>query len=265
MNIVCYAHAKHQLEAVSYFTRGLMRHGQKAIVKHPIEITDADLAVFWGHRQNAIINRQKLRKRHYLVMERGYIGDRFVWTSLGFDGLNGRAKFPKIEDGGERWNKHFARYFRDWKKRDNHTAVIMGQVRGDAALKQVNFGDWMREMITTLHNRGWEVAFRHHPGDMNFAVLDGAAILTGTLTQAIERAGLVVTYSSNSGVDALMVGCPIFAADPGSMVYDISPRQPVQTYPDRTPWTQKMAFTQWLPDEMINGEAWAALRTVIDG
>ena len=31
-------------------------------------------------------------------MERAYISDRFTWTSLGFDGLNGRAKFPQIND-----------------------------------------------------------------------------------------------------------------------------------------------------------------------
>jgi hypothetical protein len=88
--------------------------------------------VFWGHRQVHIINAQKKKNRHYLVMERAYVADRFTWTSLGFDGLNGRAKFPQINDGGARWRKHFWPFLKPWKTQLSKTAVIMGQVRGDA-------------------------------------------------------------------------------------------------------------------------------------
>ena len=108
----------------------------------PQNIGDCDLAVFWGHRQVHIINAQKKKHRHYLVMERAYIGDRFTWTSLGFDGLNGRAKFPQINDGGARWKKHFALYLKPWKTYLPKLAVIMGQVRGDASLNGISIVDW---------------------------------------------------------------------------------------------------------------------------
>ncbi len=35
--------------------------------------------------------------------------------------------------------------------------------------------------------------------------------------------------------------------------------------PDRTAWCKKMAYTQWLPEEIENGKAWEALKTVYRG
>ena len=79
----------HQFEWGKAFSQGLGKHGIKADVKAYGEESDKDLAVFWGHGiRNAEIRKQQLAKgRHYLVMERGYFGDRFLHCSLGFDGL----------------------------------------------------------------------------------------------------------------------------------------------------------------------------------
>lgn len=60
----------------------------------------------WGWRLG-----QHLRYKGHevLVMERGYLGDRFAWTSLGWNGLNGRSTVPEApEDGGERFNRNFS-------------------------------------------------------------------------------------------------------------------------------------------------------------
>ena len=78
--------------------------------------------------------------------------------------------------------------------------------------------------------------------------------LDSTLDEALDKAGLVVTYNSNSGVDAVLAGVPTYAADPGSMVWDVSSREFLPTTPDRAIWSQRMSFTQWLPDEIEKGD-----------
>lgn len=41
------------------------------------------------------------------MLERGYIGDRKQWLSLGWNGLNNRATFAEVDDGGARFRRYF--------------------------------------------------------------------------------------------------------------------------------------------------------------
>jgi hypothetical protein len=217
----------------------------------------------WGHRQHTIMDMQKIRGKHYLVMERGYIGDRFQWTSLGFDGLNGRAKFPYIDDGLKRWNKHFARFLKPWKQSDGKLALIMGQVLGDASIEGVDFNKWVSDVSAKFSALRYDVHFRRHPVERSRRVNAGAVPeMNGVLADALAKADVVLTYNSNSGVDAVLAGTAVYAEDRGSMVYELG--QGLKQ-PDRTAWTKKMAYTQWLPEEIENGSTWEALKTVIRG
>ncbi len=262
MKLVCYAIAQHQSVNMERFIKGLERHGMTAEIRNYRTPEDCDIAVMWGHRQRTIMNRQKQRKAHYLVMERGYIGDRFVWTSLGFDGLNGMAKFPKIDDGRARWNKHFAKFMKPWKKSTTNLAVIMGQCRGDAALAGLDFQLWAAQMGKKLQDNRFVTLFRPHPGDPALKIC-GVKTIEGTLDEALAQARLVVTYNSNSGVDAVLAGVSTYAEHEGSMAWPVSGRNLSPIQPDRDKWCDKMAYTQWLPEEIENGDAWAAVRTVL--
>jgi len=72
--------------------------------------------------------------RDVLVMERGYIGDRTHWTSLGWNGLNGRARVPLAPaDGGARFERNYSRLMHPYNPA-GHYALIIGQVPGDASL-----------------------------------------------------------------------------------------------------------------------------------
>ncbi len=263
MKVVCYASsAKHQIAAIEGFISGLKRHGITDVsFQHSQDLPPCDLAVFWGHRQHGIISKQRRAGNHYLVMERGYIGDRFLWTSLGFDGLNGRAKFPKIDDGMKRWNQHFAQYLKPWKETAGKTAIIMGQVRGDESVRAIDFEQWIIDIDKSLRQLNFVVWFRPHPGEPCYRPKD-IRVLPGPLDQALYMASLAVTYNSNSGVDAVLAGVPVHAADPGSMVYDLSCRIAIPWRPPREYWCAKMAYTQWLPEEIESGAAWDALGTV---
>lgn len=89
--------------------------------------------------------------------------------------------------------------------------------------------------------------------------------MNGSLQEALDAAALVATFNSNSGVDAVLAGVPTYAADPGSMVYELSTIyfRSTPIVADRDEWCAKMAYTQWLPEEIESGQAWEALRTVI--
>src|SRR5574341_1159451 len=202
MKIICYHNgADHQIERLAKFAAGLKYHGLDCSMVRTWAIEDCDLAVIWGHRQQNIINGQRSKGRHYLVMERGYIGDRFQWTSMGFDGLNGRAKFPEIDDGLARWNKHFDDFVKPWRETKGKTAVIMGQVHGDESIRGIDFDGWIQTIAGSLRAAGSDVWFRPHParpGDRP----PGLNVMAGALQAALDAAALVVTYNSNSGVNA---------------------------------------------------------------
>src|SRR5262245_54193080 len=237
---------------------GLNRHGITAKIHSAF--VPCDVAVFWGHRQHQIIANQKRAGAHYLVMERGYVGDRFLWTSLGFDGLNGKASFPEAPDS-KRWDKYFAKYMKPWHNGGRY-ALIMGQGRGDASLEGVNFDEWIWKTVKQVQALGYEPIFRPHPNYpqqlVKFARLDGS------LSEALELAKMVVTYNSNSGVDGVLAGVPTVAMDPGSMAWDVTSHDPSYLVtPDRAEWCARMAYTQWDPEEMRSGLAWEHLKGVL--
>lgn len=243
------------------FAFGLAKHGRMPELGRLNEPQDCDLAVFWGHRQHAIIEKQRSRGAHYLVMERGFIGDRFLWTSLGFEGLNGRAMFPAIDDNWQRWNEHFEKYLKPWKESNGKLAVIMGQVRGDESIRGIDFDKWVQDIAAPARAAGFEVWFRPHPARPHDRP-PGLNVMQGALQEALDAAACVITYNSNSGVDSILNGVPAYAEDLGSMIFNTHTRYIPSICWPRKEWTAKMAYTQWLPEEIESGAAWEALRTV---
>src|SRR5687767_603789 len=69
---------------------GFRRHGIEPAIHTPGDPQPCDLAVCWGVKKKP----ELASGRRALILERGYIGDRLgVWTSAGYDGLNGYADF----------------------------------------------------------------------------------------------------------------------------------------------------------------------------
>lgn len=253
MRVVIYAgRAEHQQTHAHAFCAGLRRHGIGApilsVTSAPVE---CDLAVMWSARHKA----HQDAAREYLVMERGYLGDRTKWTSLGFNGLNGRAEFRGI-GGPERFARHFGS-LKPWR-RGGQYAVVMGQVPGDQSIEGVNIDAWYASAIVDAREVWGRVFFRPHPLARKVAP-PGVEIIKGDLQSVLCGAGLVVTYNSNSGVDAVLAGCPTVAADRGSMAWDVSARDMQAVKPDRCEWAARLAWCQWQLSEIESGEAWARI------
>lgn len=240
---------------VGAFADGLKRHGWEVEVSRD-EIKPSDLLVVWGVRHPSAFAVQRAAAGEICVLERGYVGNRELWTSVSFGGrLNGRGEFRGALDDPWRWESYFPERLKDWQHRSGY-ALIMGQVPNDQALAGVNIGRWYATMVKALRREGHDVRFRPHPLAAKVRV-PGCTTLKGNLADALERAGFVVTWNSNSAVDAVLDGVPAVAMDAGSMAWDVAghePRRPPT--PDRGRWAAALAWKQWSESEIRSGECW---------
>ncbi len=251
---------------------GFKRHGLNPVLKMPGAPEKCDLAVMWAFKKKA----ERDSGRRSLIIERGYVGDRFgMWTSCGFDGLNGRADFRNANSPKWRWDalceiegKHHlgGKLMQPWRTRghEGDYVLIMGQVEGDASIANVRINDWYRTVALRLRHAGLRAAFRAHPLSSNIPVIPGLNAMSRDvkLDEAIRNAKWVVTYNSNSGVDAMLAGVPVVAVDEGSMVYGLAGKNPFIPPPmlDRTQWARDIAFAQWTLEEIRTGQMWDHLK-----
>lgn len=244
---------------------------QKGLARHGIASTfsqrpgDAEVHAFWGllrpWGQQALANGC-----HSLVVERAYLGDRHQWRAMGWNGLNGRADFVNQNVPTDRWQKYWQHQVKPWRNTAGPVYVI-GQVPGDAALRGIDIHAWAADTCRQAKALFGDVVYRPHPLDQSGVKIAGVTIDTGPLAVAFERASLIVTYNSNTAVEAVMAGVPAIAMDAGSMAWDVTSHD-LETAPyrgDRDQWGIRLAYAQWLPQEIANGEAWAHLRNYFDG
>ena len=219
-----------------------------------------DFAVTWGLNRARRVWAAGFRGP-ILIVEHGYIGDRWQWISLGWNGLNGRAIFPTAWDA-TRFERHFM--MAPWRERDGKTAVLMGQVRGDQSLIGVDIFDWYAKAALELNSKGWLVYFRQHPVELNRGfdpfLVEGTIPHEGSMQDAMARADLVVTYNSNTGVDAMIHGVPAHTQDRGSMVFGITSHNFEPIRPDRQRRMNEIACVQWSLGEIRSGFAWEIVR-----
>jgi hypothetical protein len=79
---------------------------------------------------------------------------------------------------------------------------------------------------------------------------------TGPLQDALARAAVVVTWNSNTGVDALLAGKPVVALGEGAMAAPLAARElGGRCDPDREAWAHALAWKQWTLDEIRSGDA----------
>lgn len=208
----------------------------------------------WGWRGN----KEACERGHnVLVMERGYIGDRFSYTSLGWNGLNGHAKFPKYDDdGGERFALHGGK-IKPWKKTGDYI-LLLGQVKNDASLQGKDLTAWYQNIATKASEiHKLPVFFRPHPESYRrggYTHVEGFENIGGTLDECFENAKFSIAFNSNSCVDSILNGVPCYAGDSGSMVDSLLMKDLNEIiYPEREKRLHQIAWTQWTLDEIRSG------------
>jgi hypothetical protein len=208
----------------------------------------------WGWR---IGKRMMDAGYNVLVMERGYIGDRFKYTSLGWNGLNGHAFFPSYEDdGGKRFADHGG-VIKPWKTGGDYV-LILGQVPGDMSLQGRDMLPYYMEAAAKIKKiHGIPVYFRPHPEAIRKGFkqeVPGAMLSTGTLDEALSGAVFTVCFNSNSSVDSVLAGIPCVVGDKGTMAWDMCGHEIGEIVRgEREKWAHQLAFTQWTLGEIESG------------
>lgn len=248
---------EHHAVYAAAMREGLRRHGVAVTVRTPDALREADVSIAWGWRLAGPLCGAGSR---VLVMERGYIGDRMRWTSLGWNGLNGRATFPAVDNAAHRLAWHFPGVIRPVNMRGEYVLLI-GQVEGDAALGDLDVRRWYAETTARAAELfGLPVKFRPHPlGDSK--PVTGAETLEGDLAAALDGAALVVTWNSTVGVESVLRGKPTVAMDAGSMALPVADTDLRINVPlGRDAWASRLAWCQWSIEEIRNGYAWDVVR-----
>lgn len=272
MKITCYAMSSrqtHQIDTAKKFVSGLKRHNINANLEIGFKgDNQSDLVLVWGMRGARIV-RPGLKK-DFLLMERSYLEDRFEWISLGYNGLNGKGEFYNKNMPDDRWKKHFNDgRLKEWNTDGDHI-LLTTQIKNDNSINHLNVN--YQKMINDIKaNTDLPVYVRDHPQRPNtWGILkgDGIAHSNIPIAEACSKAKVVVTINSNSGVDATLAGTPVVNFDNGSMVWDLAMKDLSQLNnpptPDRTQWCNNTAYTQWLPYEIENGDAWDHLKQRYD-
>lgn len=214
----------------------------------------------WGWRSGRVLRAKGFE---VLVLERGYLGNRFEWTSLAWNGLNGNGKFaPTPNDGGLRFRENF-KPLKPWNPQGSYI-LIMGQVPGDASLRGKDMMPWYAATAKeAAEHYNLPVFFRPHPEALKKGfrqIVKGTNRSRCGLDEAIAGAALVITYNSNSGVDSVLAGKPTLAMDQGSMAWPVTAHTiGAIVTPEREAWAHELAWRQWKLDEIKSGKAISAL------
>jgi len=259
---------------LSKFVTGLKRQKNIDIIediypkpKHKQIKRKGDIAVIWGG-----FNLERIKRLYprFIVVERAYVGNRFEWTSAGYDGLNGRADFC-IDDQmpSDRWERHHQDCMQEWDTSGNYI-LLVGQKQNDIAVRHIKFSRWIEKTRSFLDHYNIPTIYRPHPGLRKSEDFDKYMEVCGDglnsdLYQVLKQAKYVITFNSNTGVLAVLAGTPTIAIDEGSMVYGLVQNDiesvigPPHT-PDRTQWAHNIAYCQWSPEELENGDFWELLK-----
>lgn len=245
----------HQRQWAEWLTEGARVLGYKPIQIEAGAHTDCKVVACWGWRIGQLYRSQG---RDVLVAERGYIGDRFNWTSLAWNGLNGHGDHrvgPAVT--GQRFADNFADLMQPWQT-DGDYALLLGQVPGDMSLAGVDYGGWLNGVAERYARDGIPLRFRPHPQPRGDDVtVPGVETIGGTLQEALAGAICAIAYNSNSLVDAALAGVPVWAWDKGSMAWPLSGKGMAV---DRGRWAARLAWCQWSHAEICDG---TALRSVM--
>ena len=228
----------------------------------------ADMAVVYGwikarvpeRKPRAdVIMRQRKANRDVIVLEDGYINrgsGKGCHHAVGLNGLNGRADFRNQgmpDDRARLLGVELQPY-----KQGEHI-LLCGQVPWDSSVDNSDHVVWLEQCAAALANQSRPVLFRPHP-KAALPPLQGCGYSQRPIREDFEKAHAVVTYNSNSGVEALLAGIPAFAFDEGSMVWPICGKDladlEAPALPDRRQWLNDICYAQWTTDEMRAGLAW---------
>jgi hypothetical protein len=232
----------------------------------------------------------------FIVCEESVFREYRQYKRIGWSNFkNNLGNFNNKNCNSSRWKK-FQKdtkiKINDWNSPGDNI-LIMCQLEYDAALIELyqrgykSFKEYLLSIIQEVRKHtDRKIVVRPHPKDLksyrNFYIPftnvelsinytnEDPLLLSGGkgLHADLNNAYCVITYNSNSAIDAICKGIPTFTLDKTSPAYeighkDLSKIESLDYNIDISTWCNEIAYTIWNPAEIKSGETWNHLKEVI--
>lgn len=226
---------------VAAFAKGC---GGKSQTLGPLR--DGPVAMFGSPQLEPLLFEAQLRGRTWYYGDHAFFGRhqyyRCARNAMQASGLEG-------DDSPARFNA-FGIPIREWRKAGSHILLCPNS---DSFLKRYGAPDWINQTVKALQVRTdrtirirWKTDADRRP-----------------LAEDLKDCWAVVTFTSNSAVEAVLAGVPAFCtAQCAGSAMGSANLQEIETplMPDgRLAWASRLANHQWTFAEMASGMLWSAL------
>jgi hypothetical protein len=261
------------------FIESLQRSGEEV---HLNKETDGDVAVIWsvlwrGRMQSYknVWDRYRKAGKPVIVLEVGGLR-RNLSFKIGINGINRDADFANQIVDDKRWPL-FKHELRPWNPTGD-LIVICGQHDASEQWKGLpRMSRWFEQKIHEIRKFTTRpILVRPHPRNIISFSEDKFKNVKVRLPKrdfrtyddtdfkaTLERTWAVVNHSSNPAMEAVMKGIPVFVSE-SSLCHDVGNTQLADintpAMPNRLPWANKLAYTEWFEDEIEQGLPWARIK-----
>ena len=250
-----------------------------------LENTDdgnCDVAVIWSvlwqgkmAKYRNIWQTYRNKNKPVVVLEVGGIKRNETWK-IGINGINREADFANQNVDGERWKK-FNIELQPWKQTGDKIIICGQHSNSHQWRNNPPMTTWFDQQITQIRKHTDKpLVIRPHPRNgvsLNAKKYQNVKIVTPQrdrrtyddtdLAERLKSAWAVVSHSSNPAMTAVFSGIPVYVSE-ASLSYDVGNvsyeniNHP--NMPDRKQWANKLAYTEWWPDEIAQGLPWARIK-----
>lgn len=254
----------------SSFIKGVENLGLKVKIRaeHEYDREETDIAVVYSQYKRKLHSSSYPRLRIYqqhprsklIVLERGYLR-RDKYHSVGIGGVNGNATFPiPVFPSSERFDKLGLEVKQNTS---GENILVAGQVPWDSTVQHVDYVKWVHGTLRELSSISFrKIVWRPHPLQKNAIKIpnDLKNVVTSTksLEEDLAEAHACVTFCSNTSVDAVLAGVPIFVMDPNGIAWEVANKNlkdiecPKQV--NSMAFLNRLSFCQWSLEELESGK-----------
>ncbi len=215
------------------------RLGAGECLRDGVTPRDADLLIQWGFKPTVSLMTHIDAGKPYVIFDLGYFDDgRMGRFSMSWNGFHGTAlDVPDVLDRPPRYHPEL----KPWRS-EGSRVVVCGQMPLDQSLRGQDIESWMGRAATEASEAfGLPVMKRPHP-----KMLNPWEPQPPTLSEELQDAHVLVTWTSTAAINALFMGVPVVAQHAGSMAfpvaaYDMQRRTP----PGREAWAHRLSWREW--------------------
>ena len=262
------------------FIKALRASGEQVYENQHIQ--DGDVAVIWSvlwqgrmRKYKEIWDRYRNKNKPVIVIEVGGIKRNETWK-IGINGVNREADFANQDADAIRWKK-FNTNLLPWKQTGEDIIICGQHTNSHQWRNNPPMSTWFDQQITEIRKyTDRPIVIRPHPRNhvtldikkfKNVKVVspqrDNKTYDDTDLTERLKSAWALVSHSSNPAITAVMHGIPVYVSE-SSLSYDVGNNSYKNInnpkMPERQQWANKLAYTEWWPDEIEQGIPWQRIK-----